>query len=161
MPPPPNTTRTNLEMDEGRLGRKRRPTERVTENGDPLARKRPRPIARNRTSTSNTTGTVNEETAANVARRAPVGDARTPTPLRDPRPDGGDPGPMSNAASNTASNTADSADEESNRGSPRPEEPKAIEINDSSNEEPEEDDITELSMCCAFTCLQAADLPYD
>lgn len=139
--PSPNTTstRTNLEMSEGRPGRKRRPTERIIENGDPLARKRARVISRSRTSASNTTDTVNEETAATVARRDPVGESRAPTTLHDARPATGHTSRMSN--------TADSADDGSNRSSPIPEANQPIEVssNEEEVEEPE-NDITELSM---------------
>lgn len=120
-------------MTEPRPGRKRRPTERVTENGDPLARKRARPLPGNGRLSTNATDVANTTNTAAVAQRASVEDAPRPTPR--PRPVHSD-------------QMAEAADSDDEPDSPRPE---AIEINDiSSGDENDqtkkEDDLTELGV---------------
>ncbi|KAH9013389.1 hypothetical protein EDB85DRAFT_1890085 [Lactarius pseudohatsudake] len=121
MPPPQDP---NLNVTEG--PRKRRPTERVTENGDPLAGKRRRLTSGN--------------------RRAPVDDA--PEPTHRPRPKPVRPQQTQKTADNSNNEpvdlqrvreTADSSSDEAN-----PDRPRAETVNDSDNSDKDEEPIQEV-----------------
>jgi hypothetical protein len=131
MPPPDTTPQTDPGLAEG--PRKRRPTERVTENGDPLVRKKARIITAsgNIKSSTKVTNAARRLTTSDVPKRAPRTHARPVHANRIPEV-------VAGSDDEFDSNQVDTGHE-------------ADETNNSINvdEEPEvEDDVTELSTCC-------------
>ncbi len=68
--------------------RKRRPTERVTENGDPLVQKKAKTMTfgPQKVISANTKTTSTQTTKATLSRRASIEDAVEPTPAPGPQP---------------------------------------------------------------------------
>jgi hypothetical protein len=137
MPPPPSTTpQTNTDLVEG--PHKRRLTERVTDNGDPLARKKARIITASGNSKSKSS-----TKATTVARRIAV----EVVPERSPHPH-----PRLDQILEAADDTDDKLDSipVSTPGLEASETNNSINGDDEDEEPEKEDDITELSMCHVY-----------
>jgi hypothetical protein len=122
--------------------RKRRPTERVTDNGDPLVQKKAKTASAN-ANTSSVTATSTKSTKkstmtsdSSLSRRASVEDVEELTPTPGPQPH--HPGRILEAA--------DGSDDDKDCVDMPPLEPIDVEDSDDEDDEENEDDDAELGM---------------
>ncbi len=116
--------------------RKRRPTERVTENGDPLVQKKARTTNTKSTPTARVTSKSTITKATTLDRRASIEDVAEPTPVAGPQP---------HHSSRILEAADGSDDDDDTRGMPGLEDIEAENSDDKEGEETEpEDDEAEL-----------------